>query len=103
MIPKLEPLLFDVPRNKTRLQLVKEQHGIETHDSEASMGDARWLALLMPACRKLGYGVTEQSNMVEIMAHVGRLVDEAGYSGYGPTEADAVLALAAQNKIPIVL
>lgn len=96
--------LFDIPRNKTRLEIVKEENGIETADcGDNSMGDARWLALLMPACRKLGYGVTETSDFMDIMIKVCRLVDEAGYSGYGATEEAAVLELCRQNQIYITL
>lgn len=96
--------LFELPPpNKTRLQALMEKHSIETLDSDESMGNGRWLAMLMPACRKLGYGVTEKSDMFDIIAKVGRLVDEAGYSGYGPTEVDAVVALCRQNKIACVL
>lgn len=95
--------LFDVPRNKTRLQIVKEDNGIETHDCGEAWGDSRWIAMLMPACRKLGYGVTATSSMADIMLLVCRLVDEGEYSGYGPTELDAVLALCRQNQIYITL
>lgn len=44
---------------------------------------SKWMAMLMPACRKLGYGVTETSGMAEIGAKVGRLV----YDGATPNPA----------------
>lgn len=99
----MKDMLFDVPIQKTRLEIVMEKYGIETLDSDASMGNARWMAYLMPACRNLGYGVTETSDIVDVMMKVCRLVDEAGYSGYGATEMEAVLDVCRNNQIMVCL
>ena len=69
----MKDMLFEVPRNKTRLELVKEKHGIETTDQ--GIGSDRWLAHMK----------------------------EPWQYGRGATEIEAVLAVCAQNKIEVVL
>lgn len=99
----MNDMLFEVPKNKTRLEACKEKHGIETLDSDESMGDARWVAVLMPSARQLGYGLTDKSDFFEVWGKVCRLLDETGLSGYGKTEVDAVVAVCRQNGIEVVL
>ena len=82
-------LLFDVPAGKTRRELFKERHQIETHYCKG--GEPDWLAVHMPSARKCGYGVTETSSLFDCVAKVGRLLDESGIAGYGETEADAIV------------
>lgn len=102
-------LLFDVPKNKTRLELVKEKHTIWTHCApgipvgEDAQDDYPWLAVLMPKVWTLGYGVKENDGIPLCFSLVGLLIDERGYSGYGRTEAEAVLDLCRKNQIMIVL
>ena len=96
--------LFELPPpQKTRLQTVMEQHGIETWDNNDPTDPRRWMAYLMPACRKLGYGLTEKSDMVEIHGKVCRLVGSAGYSGCGAIEVEAVLVVCKQNNLHVIL
>lgn len=82
--------LFEIPAGKTRRQLFKEKHQIETHFCRD--GNPDWLAMHMPSARKFGYGVTAESTMFDCVAKVGRLLDESGVAGYGDTEADAIVA-----------
>lgn len=97
------PLLIDVPKDSPskaeKIKAFKAQHEIETHDAPCN-GDTRWVAAHMPSCRKLGYGVTENSTMFECVMHVGRLMDEGGLTGYGKSEIAAVRELCSNLKIP---
>lgn len=101
----MSDLLFDdVPRNKTRLEIAMEKHTIWTQD--AGWGDKdfpRWIAVLMKPVWKLGYGVKEGDDIPTCYMHVGRLIDEGEYSGYGATEMEAVLEVCRLNKIIVVL
>jgi hypothetical protein len=70
--------LFDVPQNKTRLELVKEKHGITTtrrplFETEGAEGWAAWLN-------------TSQ-----------------GWVHFGDTESDAVLELCRKQNIEVIL
>lgn len=96
-------LLFDVPKNKTRLELIKEKHGIQTHFTRGMGDNSDWVAVLMEPVWKLGYGVKHGDCIPMCFAHVGRLIDDYGLAGYGATEADAVLELCQENNIPCVL
>jgi len=84
------PMLFDVPRTPTRIEVFKVKHQIETRHSAGIRPE--WCALHMPTARKYGYGVTETSSLVDCLLKVGRLLDESGVAGYGDTEADAIVA-----------
>lgn len=97
------PLMFDVPIQQTRLEIAMEKYQIQTHDSHDRTNPGRWMAMLMPKCRKLGYDVTETSDLTDVMMKVGRLADEAGYTAYAPTEMEAVLDLCRQNQIILCL
>lgn len=98
-----DQLLAEVAVQPTRLQQVKKQIGIETLDSGGAGDPLRWMAVLMAPCRRMGYGVTQDSDVIDIITKVGRLVDEGGFAGYGATEADAVVEVCRLNKIPVVL
>lgn len=102
---EVNDLLFDVPRNKTRLEIVMEKHVIHTHDSHVvNYPDfPRWVAVLMPPCWKMGYSAKDGMGIAELYSHVGRLIDEGDLSGYGETEERAVLEVCAKNGIQIVL
>jgi hypothetical protein len=95
-------LLLDVPKDSPskaeRVKAFKAKHEIDTHCCDKS----DWMAVLMPAARRIGsaYGVKKTDGMAEIGAKVGRLVDEAGHSGYGRSEAEAIRALCEQNNLP---
>lgn len=72
-------MLFDVPKNKTRLELLKEQHGITTArrcEYEVGEGVEGWAAWL-----------TDGHNGPE----------------FGDTEADAILDLCRKNNIQVTL
>lgn len=86
-----EPLLFEVPTNKTRLQIVKEKHAIHTHDSGIDGEDES---------PETGLTFNRWS------AWCGCELDEAVERGrvyFGATETDAVLELCRLNKITVVL
>ena len=87
-----QPALFEVQRNKTRLELVKEQHGIETYHTPGM--DDPWMAIL-PSHSDKG------KDIMTIFADYCRLYDEAGHVGYGNTEDGAIVALAHQLKLPL--
>jgi hypothetical protein len=82
-------MLFDVPATRTRRELFKERHQIETLFTQDA--NPAWCALHLPSARKFGYGVTETSDFFDLVSKVGRLLDESGVMGYGDTEADAIV------------
>lgn len=100
------PLLFDVPKDsptrKEQIEAFKAKHSIETHNAGPKWGRENypWSACLMPAARKFGYGVTEQSNIYDAVAKVGRLLSEAGYLVEGRTEREAIQMLCQNCDIP---
>ena len=97
-----QPKLFDIPAQQTRLKKFKEIHQIQSHRS-AGMTPP-WTALHLPTGRAVAkpYGGTDKSDMFECMAHVCRLLDEAGLVGYGDTEKEAVANAAAAAKIQVL-
>ena len=97
------PFLLEVPIQQTRMEIAMEKYQIQTHDSGDRTDPGRWMAMLMPKCRKLGYGVTETSDLIDVMMKVCRIADDAGYTAYAPTEMEAVLDLCRQNQITICL
>lgn len=100
----MSDLLFNVPRNKTRLQIAKETHGIETHHAPAGVENP-WCAIHRQIVEDkfAGYGVTPEMSMGEIFSKVCRLLDESKLVGYGDTEAECVLDLCRNLKIEIIL
>lgn len=94
------PMLFDVPKThpsrKDRIKAFKAANEIQTH----KCCDGDWMAAHMPSCRKLGYGVTATSDLFECAAKVCRLMDEAGYTGYGDTEREAIQQVCENLDIP---
>jgi hypothetical protein len=85
----MREMLFDIPKNKLKITVFKEKHGIETLFSKGC--EPPWCALHMPTARKYGYGVTETSSFGDCVAKVCRLLDESGVMGYGETEAEAIV------------
>lgn len=74
---------------------------IETHYAGKGWpkDEGPWMAMLMPAARKMGYGATETSTLFDVMMKVGRLTDEAEISVYGSTEREAVERLAEIHEL----
>ena len=99
------PFLLDVPRDRPtraqRLKAFKKMYQIETHYfAHLDLDEFPWMACHMPSARKLGYGVSAQDAMVEILFKVGRLADEAGITDYGKTEREAIRAVCENLGIP---
>lgn len=101
------PNLLDVPKDhptrKERIGAFKSKHGIKTHNCGTSWDESKWLAVLFTVAWKQFECYCENSDhpsLCDLIAGAGRLVDEAGLSGYGVTEADAIRNLCEQNKIP---
>lgn len=100
------PLLFNVPKDrpsrKERIKAFKQLHGIETHYAGKGWGKENhpWSACLMPAARTFGYGVTETSDLFDVVSKVARLLEEAGVLVTGETEREAIRTLCENNKIP---
>ena len=89
------PTLFDVPKDspsrKERLDAFKSANGIETHHTPGmTREEGPWMACHMPTARTAGYGVTETSDLFDVVMHVGMLLDDAGVITYGATEREAV-------------
>lgn len=95
-----EKMLFNIPRNRTRLEQFKAKQQIETH--HAPRCEMPWAALHLPTARKYGYGVHEKSGLMDCVAKVGRLLDESGVMGYGLTEADAIVATCKACNITVL-
>ena len=99
-------MLFDVPRNKTRLELIKEQHGIETHNAGPHWGRKNhpWSACHMPSARELAQDCDDTvKDIADAVAKFCRLLEEQGLLVTGETEADAVVELCRNLEIPCVL
>lgn len=89
------PNLIDVPKmapsRRDRIKAFKELHQIETHHAQhMEPKSISWCACHLPTARTFGYGVTEESDLFDCVAHVGRLLDESGVMSYGGTEAEAI-------------
>lgn len=98
------PPLFEVPKTapsrRDKIKAFKAEHVIETHHcGSMSRKEHPWMACLMSSARKLGYGVTEKSDLFDIIAKVGRLADEAGICVTGETEIQAIRTLCENNGI----
>lgn len=93
-------LLFDTPTRPPKIETFKEAHEIQTNFANGCV--MPWAALHMPTARKFGYGVTEQSDIVDCVAKVGRLLDETGVMGYGETEADAIIETCKSCNITVL-
>lgn len=103
--PRMKDTLFELPPpNKTRLQALKETHGIETHHADLLPKDHPWSACHMPSARELAAGYDETvADIGEAAAKFCRLLDEQGLLVTGETEADAVITLCRNLNIPCVL
>jgi hypothetical protein len=96
------PNLLEVPKTgltrREKIKAYKAKHGIETVRSEGC--EPPWCALHLPSARKFGYGVTDQSDFMDCVCKVGRLLDESGVMCYGETEREALIALATACHLP---
>lgn len=101
----MSDLLFDVPRNKARLEIAKETHGIETFRSSIDRKDKPWMAIVRPVIVKALEGYEDVSKMEfgQIFAGYCRLLDDWNLVGYGETEADAVLDVCRNCEIGVIL
>lgn len=100
-----QPLLLTVPptapSRRRRLTIFKREHGIITHYcGPMPREDHPWLACLIEQCRKFGYGVSDQSNLLDVVAKVGRLAEEAELLVTGTSECDAIHRLCEANGLP---
>ncbi len=95
-----DELFADLPRYKTRLELWKEKHKPATwHTPFADDEREPWVAIF-PETWWGSYGVKEGMSIGEIFAHVGRLIEESNYLGYGQTEEEALQDLAINTNTP---
>ena len=103
------PFLATVPINKTRAELRqeeidawKEQHGVWTFHTSGM--DEPWVAVCLPKAHEAlsGYGLSpdELAKPIELFAGYCRLLDEAGLSASGETEAETCEQLAKQLDLP---
>jgi hypothetical protein len=89
------PNLFDVPKTHPtkaeRLKAFMEANGFEANYC-ASLPEAPWMAVHMPSAHKVGegYGTTDKSDLFDLTAKVGRLLDESGVADYAKTKYEAV-------------
>ena len=99
------PLLIDVPKTglsrRQKLAAWKREHGIEMLHSAFRREEFPWLAAHLPSARRLGYGVTADSDLFDCFSKVGRLMDEAGIAAYGRTERDAIDEVCRNCGIPL--
>lgn len=97
--------LLDVQRDrdsfKSRLHQFMDRHNIQTHSMLGESEEGKWLAVAMDEARQYGYGVKSDSDLIDVMMKVGRLLDESGCAQYGGTESKAVQRLCEDYlKIP---
>jgi hypothetical protein len=85
---------------RLRLAAYKKAHGIKTHSFRDADPNARWLAVKVPAKRLDNGGPIEGMHLEDMMIHFCRLLEDAGLTGYGPTERDAIEAVAKNSSLP---
>lgn len=106
-----QPTLFPLPalddsrtrKGKERLHAFMKINGIVTQSMKKSTKDEasiKWVAVKVPTKRLDNGKPIGSMNIGEMFAWFGRLLDEGGYAGYGPTEAQAVEAVCEERKIP---
>lgn len=99
-------LFPELPRNKTRLDIFKEQHAIDTNGNGED-SDGKWIAGCIPEIRKMLGGYVqdgdENKDLMMLIINFGRLIDEAEMLGCGPTEEDACLDLARKLNLKLTL
>ncbi len=95
------------PRSKTKLELAKEKHSVETFHSDLPIEDHPWIACHMPTARRIAQqyeGVSVAAwSLPELFAGYCRLIEESGAEATGETEVDAVLALCFKMHLPCIL
>lgn len=99
----MSDLLFDVPKNRTKLDLFKERNGVWIHKMDPEIRHPEpWFAMLFEhAKRHISYALTddEEKSPVALIAGYGNLIQNAGWCADGTTEEDACFKLAQQNKL----
>ena len=98
--------LFELPASAIRpsrralLSAYKKANGIRTHYFAAADDEAKWLAVAVPPKRLDNGGPIEGMHLEDMMNAFCRLLDDAGRTGYGPTERDAIEDLGTRHKLP---
>lgn len=93
------------PSRKEKLDAFKLKHGIETHTAGWDRKDFPWCACLMPKAKEIAgpYMRGDKPDLFNLVAHAGRLLEEAGVLVTGETERMAVGTLCEENGIPFEL
>lgn len=97
--------LLDVPRDRpTREQEIKAfktAEGIETYRSDG-IPEAPWVALHLPTARAIGkdYGLPETTTMIDYIAELCRILEEAGALVDGKGELDVLRKVCSNLNIP---
>lgn len=89
----MSDLLFEVPTVLSPRLKWMASSGILTHHTEG-FGETAWMAL-MPFDKDKG------KDIMTIFAESCRLYDESGQCQYGPTEDDAIVALAKKLNLKL--
>jgi hypothetical protein len=90
------------PPKRARAELVaavKKKHGIATHHASHMERPIRWVAVQVPPKRLDDGEPIAGMSVPEMFAWFGRLLDEGGWVGYGPTEYEAVAECCRERKI----
>lgn len=102
--PNLITVPKDSPTRKQRLESLKQSFGIETHFSKAfEIDDNPWIAGHLPTARRMGYGVTDKSDLFDCVAKIGRLMEDNGSLVEGRTEREAIHLLCKNLGLPFTL
>lgn len=84
----MKTTLFDLPKPAMpKIEAFKIKHGIATH--YAPQCEMPWVALHLRSA-EIKFG-ENYANIDKWYANYGRLLDEIGMTGYGKTEADAII------------
>jgi len=97
-----QPLLFDVPKNRKKLDVWKEKHEVKSwHEPD---WETPWVCIQPKLMEKLYgcYGARADMHLAEMAMHIGRLITDGEYMGEGHSEEEACYWLAKQRGLPFL-
>ena len=102
-----QQILIDVPatasprstERREHVAAAKKAYGIMTHHAPHMEREIRWVAVRVPPKRLDDGKSIEGMDVPSMFAYFGRLLDEGGWVGYGPTEHDAIAECCREQKL----
>ena len=100
-----QPMLLDVPQAERgpsltdKIEAFKKLHGIQTHSNRDRGDPGRWVAVKIPPHRLDNGKPLDGMELFDMFAWFGRLLDEGGWTGYGPSQLAAIRDLCKERGI----